>query len=233
MTPTVHSHLTFPAVDSQRAICAVRLDGVKMLGCSLSTMSEPQPQYHVARAADMALAAPRGPAGDHSAGLSRATLVGRAVGAVHTGLALAEIEPGGHVGTHLHSTEQSFYVLSGHPTLIIEGHSYRLSRDECGLLPVGVAHGYRNEPTNRRCCSRPTRRCRAPAAPPTPSGPASRCPSAAGDAAGHPRPAHAHALPPRPRSDGRRQPQDRLRRQRTRPFRPAWRRRCWPTAASP
>ncbi len=27
----------------------------------------------------------------------------------------------------------------------MEGHSYRLSEDECGLLPVGVTHGYRNE----------------------------------------------------------------------------------------
>jgi quercetin dioxygenase-like cupin family protein len=108
-------------------------------------MSEPQPQYHVARAADIALAPASGPAAEHSSGLSRAALVSRAVGAVHTGLALAEIAPGGHVGTHLHSTEQSVYVLSGHPTLITEGHSYRLSPNECGLLPVGVAHAYRNE----------------------------------------------------------------------------------------
>ena len=108
-------------------------------------MSEPQPQYHVARAADITLAPASGPAGEHSRGLKRAALVGRAVGAVHTGLALAQIEPGGYVGMHLHSTEQSVYVLAGHPTLITGGQSYRLSADECGLLPVGVAHGYRNE----------------------------------------------------------------------------------------
>lgn len=108
-------------------------------------MSEPQPQYHVARAADLALAAPSGTVAAHCRGLQRAVLVSRSVGAVHTGLALAQIEPGGHVGMHLHSTEQSFYVLRGHPTLITNGHSYRLSPDECGLLPVGVAHGYRNE----------------------------------------------------------------------------------------
>ena len=29
--------------------------------------------------------------------------------------------------------------------LISEGSSHRLATDECGLLPVGVAHGYRNE----------------------------------------------------------------------------------------
>lgn len=109
-------------------------------------MTDPQPQYHVARAADVMFLAPGGAAADHCAGLSRATLVGRAVGAVHTGLALARLEPGGHVGMHLHSTEQSVYVLSGNPTLILEEHnSYRLSADDCGLLPVGVTHGYRNE----------------------------------------------------------------------------------------
>jgi quercetin dioxygenase-like cupin family protein len=108
-------------------------------------MSEPQPQYHVARAAEIEPATVAGPVAEHSQGLRRASLVNRGVGAVHTGLALAEIAPGGHVGMHLHSTEQSFYVLGGHPTLIIDGKSHRLSPDDCGLLPVGVAHGYRNE----------------------------------------------------------------------------------------
>ena len=116
-----------------------------MTGASLSAMTQPQPQYHVRRAADVTLAAPPGPAAKHCSGLSRATLVDRSAGAVHTGLALARIEPGGHAGMHLHSTEQSFYVLEGHPTLIMEGHCYRLSSHECGLLPVGVTHGYRNE----------------------------------------------------------------------------------------
>jgi len=111
---------------------------------SLFKMTAPEPQYHVQRAADIVLADAAGAAAEHSSGLTRATLVGRAVGAVHTGLALAEIAPGGHVGAHLHSTEQSFYVLSGHPTLICEGQSHRLSPDECGLLPVGVTHAYRN-----------------------------------------------------------------------------------------
>lgn len=107
-------------------------------------MTEPQPQYHVSRAAEIALAAPGAPAAEHCAGLTRAALVGRNVGAVHTGLALAQIEPGGYVGIHLHSTEQSFYVLRGTPTLIMGGESYGLSADDCGLLPVGLAHGYRN-----------------------------------------------------------------------------------------
>ena len=108
-------------------------------------MSDPRPQYHVARAAEATFGTPPAPAAEHCAGLTRTTLVGRSVGAVHTGLALARIAPGGHVGMHLHSTEQSFYVPERDPTLLMEGHCYRLSEDECGLLPVGVTHGYRNE----------------------------------------------------------------------------------------
>lgn len=106
-------------------------------------MIGPDPLYHVLRAPDVELGLPAG-LDAHSSGLRRATLSGRTVGAVHTGFALVELEPGGYVETHLHSTEQSFYVLDGHPSLTIEGRTYRLSADECGLAPVGVMHGWRN-----------------------------------------------------------------------------------------
>jgi hypothetical protein len=72
--------------------------------------------YHVQRADAIKPIVPEA-LRDHVSGLRRATLVGRHVGAVHTGFALVELEPGGRVQTHLHSTEQSFYVLAGHPTL--------------------------------------------------------------------------------------------------------------------
>jgi mannose-6-phosphate isomerase-like protein (cupin superfamily) len=110
-------------------------------------MTESKPQYHVARADALQFTASAQPAAAHCRGLTRATLVSRAVGAVHTGLALARLEPGGYVGMHLHSTEQSFYVLEGSPTLTLDAHSYRLSPDECGLIPVGTPHGYRNTTT--------------------------------------------------------------------------------------
>ena len=52
--------------------------------------------------------------------------------------------PGGEVGTHLHSTEQSFYVLRGNPEVVVEGRAYRLAPGECGLAPVGLPHAWRN-----------------------------------------------------------------------------------------
>jgi quercetin dioxygenase-like cupin family protein len=99
--------------------------------------------YHVQAARDVELAEPGPPAGRVS-GHKLASLVGRHVGAVHSGLALCSLEPGGEVGSHLHSTEQSFYVLQGNPELVVEARAYQLAPDECGLLPVGSAHAWRN-----------------------------------------------------------------------------------------
>ena len=103
--------------------------------------------FHVQRAGEIQPAIPEA-LGDHVRGLRRATLVGRHVGSVHTGFALVELDPDGYVETHVHSTEQSFYVLTGNPTLIVEGRAYRLASGECGLLPVGVPHAWRNHTTD-------------------------------------------------------------------------------------
>ena len=106
-------------------------------------MTDPRELFHVQRADEIEATAP-GLLGDRVSGLRRANLVGRHVGAVHTGFALAELEPDGRVDTHLHSTEQSFYVLDGNPSLAVQGRVYRLAPDECGLLPVGVPHAWLN-----------------------------------------------------------------------------------------
>jgi quercetin dioxygenase-like cupin family protein len=106
-------------------------------------MTDPGRLHHVQRAQEIELIVPEA-LGPNVSGLRRATLVGRHVGAVHTGFALVELEPDGWVQTHLHSTEQSFYVLEGNPTVVVDGRGYRLAGDECGLLPVGVPHAWLN-----------------------------------------------------------------------------------------
>jgi quercetin dioxygenase-like cupin family protein len=98
--------------------------------------------FHVEKAQEIRLEAPAQLAGKVE-GLRRASLVGRHVGAVHTGFALVSLEPGGSVSTHLHSTEQSFYVLEGSPQVTIEGRTYSLGPGSCGLAPVGVPHAWR------------------------------------------------------------------------------------------
>ncbi len=98
--------------------------------------------HHVHRAGDPGPATQPGLTPDAER-LSLTTLVGRGVGSAHTGWELCELGPSGCVETHLHSAEQSFFVISGNPELTVEGRTCRLSPGECGLLPVGVAHAWR------------------------------------------------------------------------------------------
>lgn len=107
-------------------------------------MPDLEGHFHVRRAQEVTLTDPAG-LEDRVRGLRRATLVGSEIGALHTGLALCSLQAGGEVQTHLHSTEQSFYVLSGRPTLTADARAVELAPDECGLLPVGVPHAWRNE----------------------------------------------------------------------------------------
>ncbi len=99
--------------------------------------------FHVHRRGTVEPAAPASVAG-HAGGFSVTPLVARHVGAAHTGVSLCTLESSGHIDMHLHSTEQSFYVLAGEPLLTTDGRTYRLSADECGLVPVGVPHAWRN-----------------------------------------------------------------------------------------
>jgi quercetin dioxygenase-like cupin family protein len=77
-----------------------------------------------------------------SQSFARFPLVDRRAGSVHMGLGLCAIEAGGHVDTHVQSFEESFYVLEGTPTLILDGRGYPLLPGACGLVPVGVPHAW-------------------------------------------------------------------------------------------
>jgi quercetin dioxygenase-like cupin family protein len=81
---------------------------------------------------------------EHSQGLTRAILIGDATGAVHTGLTLVELVAG-HVDTHLHSFESSFFVLEGEPCLYLGGRGIRLRPNACGAIPVGVPHAWKSD----------------------------------------------------------------------------------------
>ena len=111
-------------------------------------MSEPA-THHVTRSADIAPIVPELYT-PHSAGYTRAQVVGRHIGAVHTGTALSFLEPGGHVNPHVHSLEESFTILDGNPTLTLDGRDYLLAPNDCGLIPLGVEHAW-------RCGDSPTR----------------------------------------------------------------------------
>jgi quercetin dioxygenase-like cupin family protein len=79
---------------------------------------------------------------EHSAGLTRAVLIGGHNGSTHTGLTLVELADG-HVDTHVHSFESTFYVLEGEPALYLDGRGLRLEPGACGAIPVGMKHAWR------------------------------------------------------------------------------------------
>jgi quercetin dioxygenase-like cupin family protein len=100
-------------------------------------------RYLVARAGDAGPLVP-GPFAGRSQGFTRWAVVGEAAGAAHTGFGLCTLEAGGHLDAHVHSFEQSVFVLEGR--LVLEGTdgSVELGPGDYGLVPVGVAHAARN-----------------------------------------------------------------------------------------
>jgi len=95
--------------------------------------------HHLLRAKDIHLA----PAyGGNSKLFSRCSLVDGAAGSVHMGLGLCALKAGGRIDTHVHSFEESFYVLEGEPVLIVDGRACPLVPGACGLVPVGVPHAW-------------------------------------------------------------------------------------------
>jgi quercetin dioxygenase-like cupin family protein len=100
-------------------------------------------RHLVARAGEANLAAPAAYAGQ-AQGFGRWAIVGEAAGAVHTGFGLCALAPGGGVGAHVHSFEESLFVLSGRLVLDTAEGSVRLGPGDYGLVPVGLAHALRN-----------------------------------------------------------------------------------------
>jgi len=95
--------------------------------------------HHVLRAKDIRLA----PAyAGHGKGYGRCSVVDGATGSVHMGVGICSLKSGGRVDTHLHSFEESFYILEGTPTLVLDGRGYALEPGACGLIPLGVPHAW-------------------------------------------------------------------------------------------
>jgi quercetin dioxygenase-like cupin family protein len=95
--------------------------------------------HHVLRAEDIRLALAYA---GNSKLYSRCSLVDADAGSVHMGVGLAALKSGGRVDTHVQSFEESFYILEGSPTLVLDGRGYTLEPGACGLIPVGVPHAW-------------------------------------------------------------------------------------------
>jgi len=80
----------------------------------------------------------------HSLGFRRATYVDRAMGSVHMGTGICFLDPNGAVQLHLHSFEESFYILEGSVLAQIGDKTYTLGPGNFGLIPTGLPHAWRN-----------------------------------------------------------------------------------------
>lgn len=80
---------------------------------------------------------------NHSAGYQHASLIDHATPSVHTGLSIDELAPGGTLAPHVHSYEESFYVLAGEAILCVDGHTCRLHPGDFGAIKVGTVHAWR------------------------------------------------------------------------------------------
>jgi mannose-6-phosphate isomerase-like protein (cupin superfamily) len=70
------------------------------------------------------------------------------MGSVHMGAGICYLDPDGAIQPHLHSFEESFYILEGHVTLQIGERSHTLEPGYFGFIPTGVRHAWRNVWTN-------------------------------------------------------------------------------------
>lgn len=82
---------------------------------------------------------------DHSEGFRCWSVVDQGVGAVHTGFRLCELDPGGRVDAHVHSYEETVFVLAGEVGVRTGDGASLLRPGDYGLLPVGGPHSWRND----------------------------------------------------------------------------------------
>ncbi|MGH9255456.1 MAG: cupin domain-containing protein [Vicinamibacterales bacterium] len=79
----------------------------------------------------------------HSERYGHASLVDHTTESVHTGLSIDELAPGGTLSPHLHSYEESFYVLAGEAILRVNDQAYRVRPGDFGAIKVGTVHAWR------------------------------------------------------------------------------------------
>ena len=99
---------------------------------------------HAVSRIDPAAARTPAPYQSHSLGFRRATYVDRAAGSVHMGTGICFLDPNGAIQLHLHSFEESFYILEGTVLAQLGDKTYTLGPGNFGLIPTGLPHAWRN-----------------------------------------------------------------------------------------
>jgi len=102
------------------------------------------PAYHLVCTADQAhFETPSGYL-DWSRGFRRWSVVNRASGSVHQEFNVCELESDGYINAHIHTFEESIYVLQGLLTFETGEGSFMLEQGNYGIVPTAAPHSVRN-----------------------------------------------------------------------------------------
>jgi len=100
--------------------------------------------FHIVKKTDALVFAVPSEFDGRSVGYFADAVVDEAANSTQMGFRIARLEPGGTVDAHVHSYEESIFVISG--TVVIDDPegSHPLSPGDYALLPVGTTHAFRN-----------------------------------------------------------------------------------------
>ena len=71
-------------------------------------------------------------------------MVTAAVGSQNLLTGVTVFPPGGGIGLHFHSTEESVVILEGEALCEVDGEFYRLESHEAVYIPAGLPHRFSN-----------------------------------------------------------------------------------------
>ena len=77
-------------------------------------------------------------------GYRRSVAVGEDDHAVHTGFMINELDAGGEIPWHVHSFEESFFLVAGTAVIDTTEGSFRISEGGYGVVPIAMPHRWRN-----------------------------------------------------------------------------------------
>lgn len=102
------------------------------------------PGRHLVQTADQAAYQVPPAFADLSEGFRRWSIVNGETGSVHQEFGICELEAGGTIDAHVHSFEESVYLLEGEVVCDTGEGSFLLEPGDYGVIPVAGAHAFRN-----------------------------------------------------------------------------------------
>jgi quercetin dioxygenase-like cupin family protein len=102
------------------------------------------PSRHIVRTADQADFKVPPAFAKISSGFRRWCIVDGPNGSVHQEFSICELDPGGHIGAHVHTFEEQSHLLEGEVICETGEGTYALEPGDYGVIHVAAAHAFRN-----------------------------------------------------------------------------------------